>query len=742
MDGSPVERSIERIMRMSGMAPDGDLTDSFAACIAEEFGIEAVNIRDERMLGHSKLLEYVANTRQPYVDNQLSEYSSFPELIAYLNAGNRSCAVVPVAIGGRMVLVVEMLSKKQDLFSAGLVGGVTVASYVVGLLILQRRETEQNAKMTRYFNSAFSSPVPQMIVSNEGTILKLNGEAARAFGVTEQQRARLGSLLDIDMKRVKERSMSGRETLVGSRNGTGTYAVHASDAGGSTTYVSARSTRAAERMESIAGLMGKGYGAGFIEFGRDLRITYSTQSLGKIIGYDSGLALSRSIVDLVAERERGAFKEAVERVDKEGSSTGMVGFSTDRGTISQVNFIVSRAPEGYLMLFYDAWAQAYVGSMRSAFDEFLDSSSDMALKVDEIGGITYCNHSVEAVLGYERSELLGKDIRTIYADQSVLERDLAYVRNGGKVDNSYTMFTSKDQGQGARKVEATNSIRLFKTGDSPEYVIIAKELETGRLLKAQAEKIKKLDNDKEKLTAMGQQKSRFIYNISHELKTPLTNIKGFSKLLYSGEFGPLNPEQLSHISTIIDEANRLVEMINQILDASKLDSKRMKLELGEVDLRSMESSPSIRALAEMAAKKGLSFSWHSDFDVPTIIADHGRLIQVFVNLIGNSIKFTEEGGIGVHISKHGKRRVRCSVIDTGIGISEENRHRLFRKFYEARGQVHVKQEGSGTGLGLSITKEIVNMHGGAIGYEPVEGHGSEFWFTLPIKRKRKDRSTR
>ena len=266
------------------------------------------------------------------------------------------------------------------------------------------------------------------------------------------------------------------------------------------------------------------------------------------------------------------------------------------------------------------------------------------------------------------------------------------------------------------------------------------ELETKRELNELNEELERQRGTINKLLGQGELKSQFIYHISNDLKIPLTNIIGFSKLLYLGEFGPLNADQQSHISSIIEESNRLMEIITQIRDAVQLDSNKMKLELTEVDMRNIGENSSIKMLAEVARIKGLKFSWQVQSDTPSVIADSGMIIRMFVNLIGNSIKFTESGSITVNIgnrmTKAGKRHsIECSIIDTGVGIPEEGRHRLFREFYGAsKMKGNVKQDGSGIGLGLSLTKKMVELHGGKMGYEPREGGGSRFWFTIPIRR--------
>ncbi|MDE1856318.1 MAG: HAMP domain-containing histidine kinase, partial [Candidatus Micrarchaeota archaeon] len=179
-----------------------------------------------------------------------------------------------------------------------------------------------------------------------------------------------------------------------------------------------------------------------------------------------------------------------------------------------------------------------------------------------------------------------------------------------------------------------------------------------------------------------------------------------------------------------------MELIMQILDVAKLSSGKIKLDLQPVDFRELEKNPSIKAQEEVAAGKGLMFSWNVDYSVGEIKVDPNRMIQVFVNLLTNAIKFTEHGSIVVSITKKGKS-IRVEVKDTGIGISKEDQRKLFKKFYQVHREGMIMQKNAGTGLGLSIVKEIVNLHGGRMGVNSELGKGSTFWFTIPMLGKQK-----
>ena len=176
---------------------------------------------------------------------------------------------------------------------------------------------------------------------------------------------------------------------------------------------------------------------------------------------------------------------------------------------------------------------------------------------------------------------------------------MSYVRKGNKVDNSYIDLYAKD----GTKVPATHSMRAFKDMDgNSSYIIVTKELATKRMLRDQEAEKKDMNAELVRLKSTSELKSQFIYNITHELKTPLTNINGYSMLLYDGRAGALNEEQKEYVSTIIDEVDRLMLIIQQVLDAAKLDSNKVKLELKEVDMRELCIKPKHKGAAGIGGR--------------------------------------------------------------------------------------------------------------------------------------------
>ena len=233
----------------------------------------------------------------------------------------------------------------------------------------------------------------------------------------------------------------------------------------------------------------------------------------------------------------------------------------------------------------------------------------------------------------------------------------------------------------------------------------------------------------QKLTKLDKLKDEFLANTSHELRTPLNSIIGLSESLIDGAGGQITDYAASNLAMIANSGRRLYSLVSDILDFSQILHNNLNLNLKAVGLREVVEIV-LLLCRPLVGNKHLQLVNHISNELPAIKADESRLQQILYNLVGNAIKFTQQGTVEVTAVVQKKSLVTVSVKDTGIGISEEYRERIFDSFTQAQGSADRSYEG--VGLGLSVTKKLVEFHGGTIWVESVAGSGSCFSFTLPV----------
>jgi signal transduction histidine kinase len=237
-----------------------------------------------------------------------------------------------------------------------------------------------------------------------------------------------------------------------------------------------------------------------------------------------------------------------------------------------------------------------------------------------------------------------------------------------------------------------------------------------------------IDEKSRQLEIASQHKSQFLANMSHELRTPLNAILGYTELILDSIYGEPTEKMRAVLERLQANGKHLLNLINDVLDLSKIEAGQLTLDLGDYSLKDVVHAV-LSAVEPLATAKALALTAEIGKDLPAGRGDGRRLAQVLLNLVGNAIKFTDRGNIAIKAIA-ADRQFTVAVSDTGPGIAPSDQEKLFKEFQQADNAI-TKQKG-GTGLGLAISKRIIEMHGGRIWVESEVGKGSTFAFTIPV----------
>jgi signal transduction histidine kinase len=240
----------------------------------------------------------------------------------------------------------------------------------------------------------------------------------------------------------------------------------------------------------------------------------------------------------------------------------------------------------------------------------------------------------------------------------------------------------------------------------------------------------------EQVKEANQAKTEFMNIASHELKIPMTSIKGFSKLLQMGAGGPLTEKQNEFLGVISNNVDRMARLVNDLLDVSRIEAGRIRLEIENVQMRDVINDV-LESVQTQIQNKRLDLKVNISDNLPELRADYSRMVQIMTNFVSNAYKYTPEGGsimVNAMPCNNGSLQgVTITIKDTGYGISAEDQAKLFTKFFRSSDQ-NIRDE-PGTGLGLSITKSMIEAHGGELTFESELGKGTTFTFTMPLISK-------
>ena len=443
--------------------------------------------------------------------------------------------------------------------------------------------------------------------------------------------------------------------------------------------------------------------------------------------------VGQSVFDFLPEEHHGRLKEACEKVIE----TGEVAAYEVQGLISGYWYASCLGPiqqDGELIGF--VMASTNITDRKQAEIELQHSEERFRRAVlnaplpimihAEDGEVLQISRAWTELTGYTLEDiptitgwLASTNTQASYGIQAHLEQ--LYGSTGRVVEGEYEVFTKS----GKKQIWEFSSSLLGALPDKRQLGI-SMALNVTERIKTQ----KVMQRAMETAEQASRAKSDFLANMSHELRTPLNAIIGFAEILRDELVGSVNAEQKECINDIYISGQHLLEMINDILDLSKIEAGKMVLQLEEFSI--VEAVEEVNAIiTALAVKKNLDITLTYNRDY-MIEADRVKFKQVFYNLLSNAVKFTPEGGKVVTQLEVTATELRAEVIDTGIGIAEADQAKLFAPFTQI--DTSKSRRYGGTGLGLALTRRLIMLHGGEISVKSQEGKGSNFTLRLPLRQ--------
>ena len=375
----------------------------------------------------------------------------------------------------------------------------------------------------------------------------------------------------------------------------------------------------------------------------------------------------------------------------------------------------------------------------------IDTALDAVITTNHTGVITEWNTQAEEIFGWSVLEASGRDLAETIISPSDRNSYREYVRHlldPSERSTPNQLVELMGLRRDGKEFPVEIAMRPLPIEGSLIFSAFIRDItsrkEAERALQGYAEQLESINRQLDAALcdarAATEAKSSFLATMSHEIRTPMNGVIGMTNILLDT---PLTDEQRDYAETIRTCGDHLMTILNDILDFSKIEAGKLNLEVIAFNLR-LVIDESLDLVAERASSKNLNVACLFHADVPRdLLGDPGRLRQVVMNLISNAIKFTDSGDVIVEVTAESRSSeeatIRVAVTDTGIGISDEARERLFQSFSQADGSTTRKY--GGTGLGLAICKRLVEMMGGSIGVMSRVGQGSCFWFTVNLRRQ-------
>ncbi len=760
------QRRLEEQLRESQHYNRGLIESSVDALVTVDRDLTITDVNEQmiRLTGYG---------REELIGSPFKDYFTEPDRAA---AGVRETLTRGAVTNYELVLKSKSGKRTVVSFNAGtfrdMVGRVAGILAAARDITVQKRLGEQLRDQQNYNRSLIESSVDAlMTVDPTGVITDVNEQTVHLTGYnrkqligspfiayfTDSERAEAGVRKTFDEGVVTNyelvvRSKTGRKLPVSFnaavfRDGTGAV-------GG--ILAAARDNSQQKRIEQELREQ-QSYTRGLIESNIDALMTTDTLGIITDVNRQMCLVTGRSREELIGtpfkdyftdpQRAEDAIRQVLER-DRVTNYELTIRPRDGRQTVVSYNATTFKGADGRLRGVFaaarDITDQKHLEDQitdrnrklteaTTFLNNVLESSTEYSIIATDLEGeILTWNEGARRNYGYAADEMVGNtNARVLYLPEDLHSgkvQDLLDVASRtGKAEGVFERLR-KDGSRFAASVAITR--RRGADGAAVGFLLISKDITEQKALEEQLRrKNEELQEQYRRVQEANRLKSEFLANMSHELRTPLNAIIGFTELMHDGKTGPVSPPQQEYLGDVLTSARHLLQLINDVLDLSKVESGKMDFRPERVDLVKLVQE--IRdILRTLAAGKRIPVQMEIDPAVADVVLDPAKFKQVLYNFVSNALKFTpDEGRVTIRIRPEPHGRFRLEVEDSGIGIRPEDLGRLFVEFQQLDAGAAKKYPG--TGLGLALTKRIVEAQGGKVGVQSVPRQGSVFFAILP-----------